>query len=606
MIKYFSKFFYVLSGSKLSLFLLLLLFIVSSLLEAIGIALIGPFLAIASSPQIIESNPFLRTVYDLSRLHNPQYFISLLGVVLALVFCLKSLLYFWVQKAIYGYSFTQYGRLSSRLLKAYLNAPYTFFLNRDSASLINILTQETSRFCYDTLIPLLMAGSHLIILVVMVLMLASTDGLLLLLILAVLLPTFLVFYKLRSFAARWGTQSSEASYERIRTVNHSLGGVKDTFVIGCQPYFEEQMKLHSQRFANAASAFHSFQVLPRIAVETVLVIFMLALVAIYPLLPGQSIDNLIPTLSVFAIASIRLIPSASHFLGCIGLVSNSSYTLTCLYHDLSQLEGQVSLRRVNGAGKRRKFVEPQPLAQRASSTRKLTLNHQIELDSLTYYYPDAVNPAVSDVSLNIRKGESIALIGKSGSGKTTLVDIILGLLDPQKGEIRLDGVSIHGDLRAWQDLVGYIPQSIFLTDESIEKNIAFGLEESQIDPEKLQRAVQAAQLTELIEQMPQGVKTLVGERGVKLSGGQRQRVGIARALYHDREILVLDEATAALDNETERLVTESILQLSGIKTLIIIAHRLTTVKHCDRIYQLEQGRIIKSGTYEEVVGLSLL
>lgn len=193
------------------------------------------------------------------------------------------------------------------------------------------------------------------------------------------------------------------------------------------------------------------------------------------------------------------------------------------------------------------------------------------------------------------------MIGQSGAGKTTLVDVILGLLTPQQGDIKVDGISIYGNLRSWQNLIGYIPQSIFLIDDTIEKNIAFGVPENEIDQQRLDKAIQAAQLSEVIENLPNGLKTRVGERGVMLSGGQRQRVGIARALYHEREILVLDEATSALDNETEQLVTEAIKSLSGVKTTIIIAHRLTTVEHCDRIYMLEKGRIVKSGSYQEVV-----
>jgi ABC-type bacteriocin/lantibiotic exporter with double-glycine peptidase domain len=224
------------------------------------------------------------------------------------------------------------------------------------------------------------------------------------------------------------------------------------------------------------------------------------------------------------------------------------------------------------------------------------------LENITYHYSDTLEPAIKNISLTIKKGQSIALIGKSGSGKTTLVDIILGLLKIESGDIWVDGVSIYSNLRCWQNLIGYIPQSIFLIDDTIERNIAFGVPDHLIDYEKLDKAIQAAQLTELIEQLPNGIKTSVGERGVRLSGGQRQRVGIARALYHDREILVLDEATAALDNETESMVSESIRALSGTKTMIIIAHRLTTVKHCDRVYMLEKGCIVKSGSYQEVVG----
>jgi ABC-type bacteriocin/lantibiotic exporter with double-glycine peptidase domain len=209
--------------------------------------------------------------------------------------------------------------------------------------------------------------------------------------------------------------------------------------------------------------------------------------------------------------------------------------------------------------------------------------------------------AVHTVNLTIQKGESIAIIGRSGSGKTTLVDVILGLLKPDSGDIELDGRSIYSNLPAWQNLIGYIPQSIFLTGDSIERNIAFGVPDHLIDPNKMETAIQSAQLEHLIQELPQGIKTEVGERGIRLSGGQRQRIGIARALYHSREILVLDEATSALDNETEELVTESIKSLSGSMTMIIIAHRLSTVAHCDRVYQMEKGQIIQSGSYEEVV-----
>jgi ABC-type multidrug transport system fused ATPase/permease subunit len=205
------------------------------------------------------------------------------------------------------------------------------------------------------------------------------------------------------------------------------------------------------------------------------------------------------------------------------------------------------------------------------------------------------------MSLSIRKGESIGLIGKSGAGKTTLVDVILGLFIPQFGDIKVDGVSVYSDLRSWQNMLGYVPQSIFLIDDTLERNIAYGVADYLIDQNKLKKAIAMAQLSDVVKQLPEGVKTLIGERGVLLSGGQRQRVGIARVLYHEREILVFDEATAALDSETEHLITEATKALTGSKTIIIIAHRLSTIEHCDCIYQLEQGRILKSGSYQEVV-----
>ena len=236
---------------------------------------------------------------------------------------------------------------------------------------------------------------------------------------------------------------------------------------------------------------------------------------------------------------------------------------------------------------------------------KLIFGHEIVLDDVSYQYPETASHSIKDVSLTIKKGESIAFVGKSGAGKTTLVDVILGLLTPQKGDIRVDNLSIYKNLEGWQRIIGYIPQSIFLIDDTIERNIAFGVPDELIDKQRIYEAIRSAHLEEVVQKLPEGIKTKVGERGVLLSGGQRQRIGIARALYHECEILVLDEATAALDNETERLVTEAIKSLGGNKTVITIAHRLSTIEHCDCIYQLEQGKIIKTGNYKEVILNSL-
>ena len=288
-----------------------------------------------------------------------------------------------------------------------------------------------------------------------------------------------------------------------------------------------------------------------------------------------------------------------------------------LYWDLKEVEKQdpphsltwtpnlTSLTSLLRLGKRKSEVALNivaPLDQsKLNDNSAMSFVHQVELKDVTYRYPGTSDPALQQLSLSLKKGQAIALIGKSGAGKTTLVDVILALLTPESGDIQVDGVSIYGNIRSWQNLVGYIPQSIFLMDDTIERNLAFGVPDHLIDGERLHQAIAAAQLTELVEQLPNGIKTEVGERGVRLSGGQRQRIGIARALYHQREILVLDEATSALDNETEKLVSQSIQALSGTKTLIVIAHRLTTVEYCDRVYLMDKGRIVKSGTYQEVV-----
>ena len=275
-----------------------------------------------------------------------------------------------------------------------------------------------------------------------------------------------------------------------------------------------------------------------------------------------------------------------------------SYALDMLYKDLKEIEAyDLSTGPSAGLSTGLSTVA----SGQGTRPRSAQFKESVALDAVTFFYPNTTEPAVEEISLTVRKGESVALVGKSGSGKTTLVDIILGLLQPASGDILLDGDSVYSDLRSWQNLLGYIPQSIFLTDETMAQNIAFGVPASQIDYERLAMAVEAAQLEALVEQLPDGLETMVGERGMRISGGQRQRVGIARAIYHGREILVLDEATSALDSETEKLVSDAIDRLAGDKTLIIIAHRLSTIENCDRVYKLEGGRIQQTGTYEEVV-----
>ena len=274
---------------------------------------------------------------------------------------------------------------------------------------------------------------------------------------------------------------------------------------------------------------------------------------------------------------------------CLGVLRNNKPTLDRIYLDLKELETPESQQYLGMSKKTNADKHTQIFAD------------QIVIDKLNYSYPQSSTNSLIDVSLTIKKGESIALIGKSGAGKTTLVDIFLGLLIPQSGDIQVDGVSVYSDLRAWQNLIGYIPQSIFLMDDTIERNIAFGIPDENIDKQKLDNAIKSAQLAELIEQLPEGVQTFVGENGVRLSGGQRQRIGIARALYHESEILVLDEATSALDNETESLISEALKELGRTKTMIVIAHRLTTVEHCDRIYEMSNGKIVRCGSYQEIV-----
>jgi ATP-binding cassette, subfamily B, bacterial PglK len=488
------------------------------------------------------------------------------------------------------------GNLSRKLLRAYLLAPYTFHLSRNSALLINNINKEIDAFCHEVLLTLLGIISHLILVLLMIVLLIKTNIIAVLLILVMLLVPILLYRKFQNKLREWGERAMQAHIDIIRTINHSLGGFKETRIIGCESYFEEELATYVSKLEQNVSSSYAFSLLPRIFIETIMIIFLVGLAIIF-LIYMANYQDLTGVLSIFALASIRLIPAISQMTNSVGAIRTHTYLLDKLYSDLKEAEDFS----IDNSSSKQMASEGIESGDCKSVTDRLEFQSEINLTGIAYTYPTSTKPAIQQISFKIKKGQSIALIGKSGAGKTSLVDVILGFLEPQSGEITVDGQSIYQDLRGWQNLVGYIPQAIFLMDDTIERNIAFGVPDPLIDQQRLQKAIADAQLSEFIASLPEGKKTSIGEQGIRLSGGQRQRIGIARALYHEREILVLDEATSALDQETEKLVSDAIKSLRGLKTLIIIAHRLTTVEHCHQIHLLEQGQIVKSGSYQEVV-----
>jgi ABC-type multidrug transport system fused ATPase/permease subunit len=597
MSKFLSKFFYILADKKKNLFILILLALLSSVLDAIGIGLVGPFIALASSTEFIYKNFWLNWAYTQSGIQSENHFVLLAGLLIICIFCLKSFLSFNINHYIHKFSYKQEGELRSKLLHSYLVVPYTFHLNVNSAVLIHNIINETHMFCNQIMLPSLHLVTNVTIIFFILLLLLKINLVATVAILGIQLAIFFVYYLAKDKIVLWGQEKSMAQKEMIRIINHSLGGLKETRIVGCGDYFENQMHQQSRTFAHAASSFSVFKFLPRVLIEPLLITFLVGFIAVS--LFSQNTQNLLVSLGIFTTASFRLKPVVGSLLTEFSQIRNANFSLNQLYFDLKNLEEQEKTSKYPELV--HSLNEGNLVSSSSYGNQVMPFVNQIVLENVTYNYPNTSKTVLKDISLSLKKGQSIALIGKSGAGKTTLVDVILGLLIPESGDIKVDGISIYKDLRSWQNLIGYIPQSIFLIDDSIMKNIAFGVPDELIDVEKLNKAIQAAHLTELVEQLPDGVQTVIGERGVRLSGGQRQRIGIARALYHEREILVLDEATAALDSETESRVTEAIKSLSGTKTMIIIAHRLTTVQHCDVVYLIDKGRIEKSGSYHEVV-----
>ncbi|MGF1500002.1 MAG: ABC transporter ATP-binding protein [Elainellaceae cyanobacterium] len=590
--KYLNKFFYILGDQKAKLIPLFAAILLTSFLEAIGVGLIGPFIALASNPSLIQSNAFLNWAYEVTGFSSINQFLVSIAIVILIVFYVKAFFNFKVREYVVLFSLFHQRKLRLRLLDSYLRLPYSFHLKSNTAFLIQNIVNDADIFCNGTLLQILNSTVSIVMMATLIGLLLITDALSTLAASLIIFLGIALVIRFRKRLSLWGKTSSQSKAEMIRVINHSLGGLKETRLIGCESYFKQQLSHQSKRYAEACGSAMSFAILPRLLIEALVMTFILGLASV-SLLTNRDSDSLIATLGVFGVVAIRLMPVATQITSGFTQLRSSSYVVNKLYFDLKELENFEGIAPQQLSG-----YQPELEGDKITT---LPFKDKICLSRISFKYDGAKELALRGVDLVLHKGQSIALIGKSGAGKTTLVDLVLGLLAPQSGDILVDGKSVYRNLRAWQDLIGYIPQSIFLIDDTLERNVAYGVPDEQIDAERLRQSIEAAQLKELVEHMPEGVKTRIGEQGMCLSGGQRQRVGIARALYHEREILVLDEATSALDNETEHLVTEAIRALSGKKTMIIIAHRLSTVEHCDRIYLMENGQIVKSGTYQEVV-----
>jgi ATP-binding cassette, subfamily B, bacterial PglK len=592
--KLLSKLLYVTQENHRQLVTMIFLFIFISGLEVFGTGAIGPFIAIATNPSTIASNQWLHVIYQQLNFNSEQQFLIALGLLVVVAFYAKAFFSFNAQKSVFEFGYGLRGKLAYKLMKAYIEAPYSFHLGTNSATLIQNVVTSTDMVCIGLIMSLLTSISNGVIILALIILLVNTNSMALILIAIIMLVSLGLLYPMKDRLVRWGSEGWKANGEMIRIMNHGLGGFKETRVLGCESYFQQQMAVQTQKYARNLSLASGYGNLPRFVVEAFMISFLIGFTLLFINLNRGNEENLTAVLGIFALASIRLLPATGNLISGINVIRTNTHALDSLFLDLKELEKRES----------KSDLELQNRPENLPLNRDLQpifFEQQLTLDRLTYQYPNAQNKALQEISLTINKGESIGLIGKSGSGKTTLVDVLLGLFTPQSGDIQADGVSVYQNLRGWQNHLGYVPQSIFLIDDTLERNIAFGVPDSLIDKNRLHKAIEMAQLKEVVEQLPKGITTIVGERGVLLSGGQRQRVGIARVLYHEREILVFDEATAALDTDTERLVTEATKALSGKKTIIIIAHRLSTIEHCDCIYQLDRGRIVRSGTYQEVV-----
>ena len=581
---YLKEILYLLGDKRRALPWLVLLFLLSSSLDLIGLGLIAPYTLLIVNPELFVNSSVNAVLEGIGFSFDKKELITVLSLVLFGVFVFKTACVLLINKAIITFSLRLQTDLRSVLMGAYQKLDYSEYLRRNSAEYIIAIQSYTGQFSSGVLQSSLRILSEGIAIVVIIIMLAFHNGPALLLL--VLLLGGLGFSYDRVFRNRvkeYGKGSNKYSKLMVQGIHEGIEGLKEIRVLGCEKYFHDVVKNSARKFAGYSGKAQVINKAPRYLLELMLLTFVVLLVnGTYWF--GYNVDELIPTLSLFGMAAIRLVPSANALIGGFSQIRFGRNATSLLYMDLMNTES--SNLRMNDV----------PTSISSEKFKNLSLKN------VCFQYQDAKQLALNNLTLSIHEGESIGLVGVSGSGKTTLVDTMLGLLTPQSGSILFNNELLQDKLAHWRSNVAYLPQQVLLIDNSLRCNVALGVPDNEIDEERLNKAIEQARLSELVKQLPKGLGTIIGERGIRLSGGQRQRVALARAFYHGRNVLIMDEATSSLDNETEHEIVEEIKLLKGQKTLIVIAHRLTTVQHCDRIYRLENGKIINEGSYASVIG----
>lgn len=570
------------SGERRQILLLLPLLVVTALVQVVGIASVTPFLAIVADPGAIQRHEKLRLVYEAGGFTDVRGFLVAVGVAMFVLIVGSNALNALSTWAVLRFSWMRSHSIAVRILRGFLARPYLFFLEQHSADLGRSLLGEVVQVVTGTLVPAMKALSGAVAALAILGLLVYVDPLLALLTGLVMGGAYgAIFFLIRRRQRRMGKVRLAANQARFKTLAETFGGIKEVKLFGRETTMVERFERPSSEFAKATALNAVVAQVPRFALEAI-AFGGIVLMVLYLLARGEGFEAVVPTIGLYTLAGYRLMPSLQLvFHGLTNIRFNSAA--------IESLGEYLPSGRVDLGGRR-------PVAP-------LPLERAIRFRDVWFQYPTAKGPLFRGLDLTIEAGTSTAFVGATGSGKSTLSDLLLGLLRPDRGAIEVDGAPLDAtNLRAWQRNLGYVPQTIFLADDTIARNIAFGLPDDQIDREAVRRAARAACIDAFIErELPHGYDTVVGERGVRLSGGQRQRIGIARALYHDPQVILFDEATSSLDNVTEEQVLEAVAELSRTRTTITVAHRLSTVRACDRIVLLSAGETVAMGTYEELL-----
>lgn len=559
--------------------LVFILSIIFAILETIGVSILLPLLQAFLNPEELMANKWIQSIMQMVGINSYRGLIFFICIVVIVIYLFKNLFgifYVWVANK---YACKVHRELAIRILQAYMKQGYSFFTENSSARLLNGIGEDVSSVYNIINSTFTLLSKIFTILGTSVLMIAAAPSMAVVLLVLVTFCFGLTQVLFRKSMVKYGRSIREYNCKCNQAALEAIQGSKEVLVTNRQDYFVKQFQ-RCLLGSNKATIRHAIGAnSPAYIIEAVCITGLIGIVAIR-VLNGGDIASLVSQLSAIAVSAFRILPFLGSALSCVNSIVYNTPALAASYETIHLV------RELEAKEKQENKIEESKLAD-------ISFTKELVLSDISFKYPQRDNLVLNGLNLRIKKGSSVAFIGSSGSGKTTLADIILNLLEPQQGKIEMDGYDIKKLKGQWNKIIGYVPQSIYLTDASIRRNIAFGIDEPEIDDAKVWKALEMAQLKSFVESLPEKLDTVVGEWGIQFSGGQRQRVAIARALYGEPDILILDEATAALDNETETAVMEAIDALQGIKTLIIVAHRLTTIRNCDEIYEIKDGKAIR-------------
>ncbi|MGI6433623.1 MAG: ABC transporter ATP-binding protein [Sphaerochaetaceae bacterium] len=570
---------------KRNMVIILVFFFFSSVFQLVGVAAIFPFMNIVTNPDSIHTNPILRFLYELFRFKNIRSFIIFGGLSMFLLIVFSNALAAFTTWLKTKFIMSLNHNLSRKLLGLYLSRPYTFFLTRSSSDLGANILYEVNQLTNQLLIPAFDLLIEALIVLAMIIFLLFTDFWTTVVAFSVIGGAYVITNTMaRKRTKRAGAERVAANKGRFASTNEAILGIKITKVLGRESFFLESFTNFSERFIRVESYIQLVRELPKYILEAIAFGGVLLLV-VFMTLKTNNVLEILPFVTLFAFAGYKMMPALQTIYRSVMSVYFNRPIVDILYKEMVETKSPES-----------PFLEEK-------ERQRLPFEKSIELKDVEFSYNRSDIPTLRNISLSIEKNSSVAFVGSTGSGKTTLVDVILGLLEPRGGTILIDGTPLTAqNVRSWQANIGYVPQEVFLTDDTIARNIAFGIPAEMLDMEKVRTAARIAALEQFIDtELPEGFETIVGERGIRLSGGQRQRIGLARALYNNPEILILDEATSALDGTTETAVMEAIQAASSNRTMIMIAHRISTVRECHTIHLLHNGKIVDAGSYAELL-----